>query len=283
MLRAVKGFGPVWFGLEIDGPQTVFGGSSVAPTGGAVSTGFPGNSGLNPQTTYSVNSAPDLLGKAALDTSFGHFEAFGLLRQFQDQVTFRTNATNTTGTENNFHSIGGGLGASAYIPITKYAVLQGSVLTGHGIGRYGAAAMPDVTFAANASLKPLDETMAEIGLIGHVLPTLDVYVFGGIDQIGHSYFGSTGGYGNPSFNNSGCDNPNASAGSPAGAACVGNNYQVSEITVGYNWKIWHGAFGTVQTGLQYAYIKREAYSGIGGAPVAGENMVLANVRYIPFQ
>jgi hypothetical protein len=283
MIRAVKGFGPAWFGLELNEAQTVFGGSSVAPTGGAVYTSYAGNGGLNPQTTYSVNSAPDLLGKAALDTNFGHFEVFGVLRQFQDQVSFRTNATNSTGTSNNFHSVGGGVGASAYIPITKYAVLQGSVLTGHGIGRYGAASMADVTFAANASLKPLYETMAEIGLIGHVLPTLDVYVFGGIDQIGRSYFGTTGGYGNPDFNNTGCDNPNATSGSPTGAGCAGNNYEVSEITVGANWKIWHGGFGTIQTGVQYAYIKRQAYNGIGGAPVTGENMVLANVRYIPFQ
>lgn len=283
LFRVVKGFGPAWLGLEVATPQTVFGGNSVAPTGGAVATTFPGNSGLNPQGTYSVNSAPDVVGKAALDTGFGHFEVYGVLRQFQDQVSFRSNPANTAGTSNNFHSVGGGIGASAYIPITKYAVLQGSVLTGHGIGRYGAGGLSDVTFAANASLKPLYETMAEIGLIGHVLPSLDVYVFGGIDQIGRSYFGTSGGYGNPNFNNGGCENPNASAGTPAGATCTGNNYEVSEITVGYNWKIWSGGFGTVQTGLQYAYIKRQAYNGIGGAPVAGDNMVLANVRYIPFQ
>ncbi len=282
VVRAVKGFGPAWFGIEIDAPQTVFGGSSVAPVGGAVYTAYAGNGGLNPQANYSLNSVPDLIGKAAVDTDFGHYEVFGLLRQFQGQVSYRSNSGNTVGTSNNNYSTGGGIGGSAFISIMKYADLEGSFLTGHGIGRYGAGGMPDVTFAADASLKPLNETMAEIGLVGHVLPSLDVYVFGGIDQIGKSYFSTNGGYGNPDFNNSGCYNPNASSGSPAGAGCAGNNYQLSEITVGANWKIWSGAYGTVQTGVQYAYIKREGYGGVGGAPVAGENMVFANVRYIPF-
>ncbi len=164
----------------------------------------------------------------------------------------------------------------------KYADLQGSILTGHGIGRYGAGGMPDVTYAANASLKPLHETMAEVGVVGHVLPTLDVFIFGGIDQIGRSFFASNGGYGNPSFDNAGCFNPNASNGSPAGAGCAGDNYQLSEITAGAHWKIWTGPYGTLQTGLQYTYAKREAFAGIGGAPVGTENMVFANVRYIPF-
>jgi len=282
LVRAVKGFGPAWFGIEIDAPQTVFGGSSVVPAGGAVYNSYAGNGGLNPQANYSVNSVPDLIGKAAVDTDFGHYEVFGVLRQFQDQVSYRSNAGNTAGTSNNFYSTGGGVGASVFISVTKYADLEGSILSGHGIGRYGAGGLPDVTYAANASLKPLNETMGEIGVVGHVLPTLDVYVLGGIDQIGKSYFGSNGGYGNPAFDNAGCFNPNASSGSPSGGGCAGNNYQLSEITVGYNWKIWTGAYGTVQTGLQYAYAKREAYGGNGGAPLAIENMVFANVRYIPF-
>ncbi len=87
VFRVVKGFGPAWFGLEIDAPQTVFGGSSVAPAGGAVYTSFAGNGGLNPQANYSVNSVPDLIGKTAVDTDFGHYEVFGVLRQFQDQVS----------------------------------------------------------------------------------------------------------------------------------------------------------------------------------------------------
>lgn len=289
VVRVVKGFGPAWFGLELDAPQTVFGGTAVATTGGSIQTTYPGNGGLNPQSNYSLNSVPDLIGKAAVDTRFGHYEVYGLLRQFQNQASYRLNASNTEGGSFNNYATGGGVGASAYIPIMKYADLQGSILTGSGIGRYGSGGMPDVTFAADGSLKPLNETMAEVGVIGHVLPTLDLYVFGGIDQIGRSYFshksGSTtvnGGYGNPNFQNGGCFNANASVGSPVGLACTGNNYQLSEITLGYNWKIWNGPYGTISTGLQYAYAKREAFRGIGGAPNASENMVFANVRYTPF-
>jgi hypothetical protein len=36
-------------------------------------------------------------------------------------------------------------------------------------------------------------------------------------------------------------------------------------------------------GLQYAFIKRDAFRGIGGAPNTSENVVMATLRYLPFQ
>ncbi len=276
--RVVKGFGPVSLGLEINAPQTVFGGTAPSLTNATLATGYAGNGGLNPQATYSVNTAPDLIGKAAIDTSFGHYEVFGLLRQFQDQVSYSLNgATNTRGGESNYTSTGGGIGGALFIPVMNYADIQGNFLTGSGVGRYGAGGLPDVTYAGNGSPVPLHETMFDAGVVGHVLPSLDLYVFGGIDQIGKSTFGSTVGYGNPGANNAGCFNPNA------GSGCTGNNYQLSEITAGYDWRFLTGPFGTLQTGLQYAYAVRQAYGGNGGAPSAIDNMIFANLRYTPFQ
>jgi len=291
VLRVVKGFGPVWLGLEADSPQTVVGGSpsSLTPSAPCVSAGnclytsYAGGGGLNPQQSYSVNAMPDLIGKAAVDTAYGHYEVFGVLRQFETQVSFPTNKAGTTGRSENFSATGGGVGATAFIPVTQYAEFQGDVMTGHGIGRYGAAGLSDVTFGLNGAPQPLYEVMGMAGITGHVLPGLDIYAMGGIEQQGRSYFnarvgGSTvsGGYGNPAFNNAGCFNPNA------GSGCAGNNYRLSLWTVGYNWKAWEGPFGAVQTGLQYEYGVREAYGGKGGKPTGIDNMVFANVRYIPF-
>ena len=284
LVRVVKGFdlgsvAQATFGLEADAPQTVFGGTAPTITNGNLYTTYAGAGGLNPQTNYSVNGIPDVIGKAAIDTAFGHYEVFGVVRQFESQVSVSLNGSkNTVGDSNTFHANGGGVGGAAFIPVTKYADIVGSFVTGSGIGRYGAAGMPDVTYAANGSLKPLNETMGLAGVIGHVLPTLDVYGYVGIDQIGSSYFGSKGGgYGNPTANNAGCFNPNA-----GGSGCAGNNYQLSDFTVGYNWTFMQGGWGKLATGLTYEYAKREAFNGKGGAPTAINNMVFVNVRYTPF-
>lgn len=38
---------------------------------------------LNAATNYSYNPVPDMILKAAADTSFGHYEVFGLARWFR--------------------------------------------------------------------------------------------------------------------------------------------------------------------------------------------------------
>jgi hypothetical protein len=281
LVRLVKGFGPAWLGVEADAPQTIFGGTSPTVAGGAVVTGFAGNGGLNPQATYSTNVAPDLIAKGAVDTSVGHYEVFGIARWFQDQVTFATHAGNTAGFERTNQSMGGGVGFSAYIPLFKYADLAGNVLYGSGIGRYGTGGLPDVTFAADGSLKPLRELMGTVGVIGHVRPNFDLYAFYGYDTISSSFFGSTGGYGNPGASNAGCYNPNASV-APT-LTCTANTSRLREITVGYNWRLLRGPYGTLQTGLQYGYVQRNVFGAKGGSPTGVENIFFANLRYLPFE
>ncbi|MFX9101206.1 hypothetical protein ABTN51_20225, partial [Acinetobacter baumannii] len=82
--------GDFWMGIEANTPQTIFGGTPAVPTGQTVFTGYPGATGLNPQVNYSVNAYPDVVAKVALDTSFGHFDVFGVARWFRDQVSFGT-------------------------------------------------------------------------------------------------------------------------------------------------------------------------------------------------
>jgi len=281
-LRAVKGFGNFWIGIEADTPQTVFGGNSTPPPPGAtVFTTYPGGGGLNPQANYSVNVAPDLIVKLAADTSLtenvtAHVEAFGIARWFTDQISFGGQSANLT-------TFGGGVGGSAYVTRGKWVDLSASVLYGNGIGRYGAGGLPDVTFNANASLQPLTEGMGTVGGILHVVPgKLDLYAYYGWDWIGSSYYAGGGGYGNPANSNMGCFNPNAQAIGLA-ATCTGNTQWLSEITVGLNWNALRGSFGTLRTGVQYAHITRQAYGGIGGAPFATDDMILVNLRYLPFE
>ncbi|WP_421996229.1 hypothetical protein [Reyranella sp.] len=271
MVRAVKGFGNFWMGIEANTPQTVFGGTATVPAGQTVYTGYPGNSGLNPQAVYSVNVAPDIVAKVALDTKYGHVDAFGVARWFRDQVSFGTTSVN-------HDAFGGGFGVSAFIPAGKWADLMGSFVYGSGIGRYGAAGLPDVTFTPNGGLTTLPQGMGTVGAVAHIVPSvLDLYGFYGWNWVGSSYYPG-GGYGNPGFNNTGCFNPNA-----GGANCAGNTRMLSEVTVGLNWNFLRGRFGTLRAGLQYGNILRTAYYGTGGTPSAVENLFMFNFRYIPFE
>ncbi len=279
LLRVVKGFDDkYWLGLEVGQPQTVFGGNSLAPTNGVIVTTEPGQGGLNPQANYSLNGVPDVLGKVAVDTAFGHYEVLGIARWFKDQVSVGIGGKSE-------QSFGGGGGATMFIPIANYADITGNIMYGYGIGRYGAGGLPDVTFKSDGSLAPLREVMGTFGVIGHPTPKLDVYSYFGTDQIGSKFF-RTGnganakgfGYGNPLFDNRGCFIEDA----PAAFACTGNNYQLTELDIGLWYKILSGSYGTFRTGLQYSYIERTGYRGRGGVPTAFENIIYAAIRYYPF-
>ncbi|MBY0322461.1 MAG: hypothetical protein K2X72_27325 [Reyranella sp.] len=271
MVRAVKGFGDFWMGIEANTPQTIFGGTAAVPTGETVFTGYPGATGLNPQVNYSVNTAPDIVAKLALDTRFGHFDVFGVARWFRDQVSFGTNSVN-------YDAFGGGVGGSAFVPLGRWVDLMGNFMYGSGVGRYGAAQLPDVTYLSNGGVTPLPQASGMVGGVVHAVPdVLDLYGFWGWNWIGASYFPG-GGYGNPTFDNTGCFNPNA-----GGSACAGNNQMLSELTVGVNWNMLRGRYGTLRSGLQYGNIVRTAYHGTGGTPSATENLFMFNFRYLPFE
>ena len=271
MVRAVKGFGDFWMGIEANTPQTIFGGTPAVPTGQTMFTGYPGATGLNPQVNYSVNAYPDIVAKVALDTRFGHFDLFGVARWFRDQVSFGANSVN-------YDAFGGGVGGSAFVPLGRWVDLMGNFMYGSGVGRYGSDQLADVTYLSNGSLTPLPQASGLVGGIVHAVPdVLDVYGFWGWNWIGASYFPG-GGYGNPTFDNTGCFNPNA-----GGSGCAGNNQALSELTVGINWNMLRGRFGTLRSGLQYGNIIRTAYYGNGGTPSAAENLFMFNFRYIPFE
>ncbi len=255
--------------FEMDSPQTVFGGTAPTLAGTTIFTTAAGNGGLNPQTNYSASVAPDLIAKAALDTAFGHYEIYGLARWFEDRVS-------TVGKGQTNISAGAGFGGSLYIPVAGVFDIAGNFLVGSGIGRYGAAGNPDVTYKPNGALAPLREAMFTIGGIVHATPAVDIYSFYGVDTVQRSS-GATGiGYGPYNTNNGGCTIELSSL------PCNGNNRQEYDITVGATWKIMSGPWGSVQAGLQYEYAQRQLFPGVGGAPVAAENMIYANVRYAPF-
>jgi hypothetical protein len=310
-----------WFAVSAEAPQTVFpsnsagaaaaaypgpgGATSVA--GSVIPTGFtvnPGNTcnnsgSLDNQTLCSNNIVPDFIEKFALDPGWGHYEVYGLQRWFTDDVarTGRTWAQKTTS--------GWGVGGSVLLPVVpKVLDVQGSVLTGQGISRYGSSQLPDVVFGPQGQLVPLQATHVFLGAVLHPLEGLDVYAYAGQEQVNaHSWtIGALqGGYGNPGFFDGGClievtTSTTAATFNPnSGTTCAAslNVQRTQELTVGFWENIYKGRIGRIAAGVQYEYLRLTAFPGKttvagGGGPTPNqglnpnENVVFVSLRYYPF-
>lgn len=310
-LRITKDFDKkIWLSLSVEQPATSFGGTApnvptvinvlpgaVVPAVGAnpapnnANGVILGGSLYNSVNPLSLNQFPDVIGKAAWDFTIAdrtiHVEGFGVLRsEFVDRVIYPFGAAGAAGafavTSTNKRTSGGGGGGSILVPVLpKVLEAQFSGMTGRGIGRYGAAQLPDVTFNPDGSLAPINETLLLAGLIWHPMPGLDLYAYAG-EEFQHAKYGFTPlgtnnfvGWGNPFFNNSGCQ-------IEFSVVCSGNVQRIQQITGGFWNDIYKGPFGRLTGGLQYSFTQKFAFPGLGFAPRRDENMAFASIRYYPF-
>jgi len=186
-LRTVKDFGPmVSLGLSFEVPaEQVFGGAGAIANNGTlngliVNWANPGNTYLGSgafANNFNTEVAPDIIGKAAFDPGWGHYELVGLVRFFTDNV-FTCSVVNADGTcpfttanvggASAHVTVGEGIGGFALLPvIDKYLDLQGSVLYGKGIGRYGNDQLADVVVGSDGALAPITALQATVGAVGH--------------------------------------------------------------------------------------------------------------------
>ena len=272
----------LWAGLSIESPQTTFG-SGAGPnclTGAQAGTGLGGTlnyaqcggPNVNSIQSYSDNIAPDIIAKIAADPGWGHYEVYGLLRFMGGRVSYAT-----SGTGQNHQTTGEGIGGGMILPlIPKMLDFQVSGLIGQGVGRYASGQLADATFSSTGAIEPLSEYSVMGGFVGHPIPEVDVYGYGGAEGVS-----SKGIYGLATTNLAGCQTEMGS--------CAAATSSLVEGTVGAWWRVIHSNYGTVQAGLQYEYINRNAFAGVGAtkgstiAPTTNENMFLFSVRYLPFQ
>lgn len=305
--RVVKDFGPaVSIGVSAESPQVRFQTpGAAAPLGLTILTGETGTQSglLDTLQSYSIDHIPDFVEKIAFDPGWGHYEVLGLQRWFSDRTLCTSIAFGTCGavgaTANNT-SFGWGVGGSALLPaVPKFLDLQGSVLYGQGIGRYGSGQLPDVTFDANGKLSPVTALQAMVGAIGHVTPDLDVYVYAGLEK-DNANFGTIGtspfGFGNPLYSDATCFTENfatpAAPTSPvtgvlSNTGCSVNVKQLAEITVGAWYNFYKGQYGRLAGGLQYEYVHRDTFQGLAAATLASgfvtpstdESIFMTSLRY----
>lgn len=285
-----------WLGLSIEDPQATVAFSGNTSSGGTLPAAYGDTTGatvyytnaggalLNSTTQYTNNPVPDIILKGAVDTSFGHYEVFGLARWFRS-VAVAPGAT----TAKKQTSFGGGVGAGMTMPLgTNKLQLTGNVLAGDGIGRYGPTQLPDTTFNGQGQFVPVPEIMGSLGLIGHPTSSVLVYTYGGVESAGRKYYmGADGrqyGYGVSDLDLGGCDTPPG----VKEATCSAQTHTLASFTAGGWWHFMQGHYGSVMAGLQYTYIRKFAYSGIDShgssvTPTASGNTVYVTFRYFPFQ
>jgi hypothetical protein len=233
----------------------------------------PGGSFFNNANNLSLNHVPDVTIKGAWDPRLGpnklHIEAWALYRDFYDRFNFANHDVSNV-------SFGGHI-AFDIVPQTLEATFSGAY---GALGRYTAAPFQDATLRQDGSIQLLPITALQVGLVWHTTPSLDLYGYAGLEKT-RATFSNVGtvpfGYGNPLYNNTGCNIEN----SPA-ATCNGNTSEVRQYTVGFYDTVLKGSYGAVKIGAQYSYNQRFAFEGVGGAPKTDDHIAMTQVRYYPF-
>jgi len=279
--------------------------ASNAPTNFFIGNLGTGGGLYNLTANYSNNVAPDVVVKGTYDAKYGHFEVGGLARWFRDRYypNAQTTLGNASGAQNDTKT-GGGFFANIRMPATKYLDVGVHMMTGTGVGRYGTSTLPDITVHPDGTLAPIKSQQGLISIEGHPMKKLDIFGYAGGEYAQRTtYLNSKGvlvGYAPVTSSNAGCNietvpagsgtNPPGSAGNGlAGAApynpgspanCLGATRAVIQGTAGFTYRVYtNPRFGRLQYQLQYSYLTREAWTGVGGAPKATNNMVFTGMRY----
>jgi Skp family chaperone for outer membrane proteins len=305
--RMSKDFDNTFFmGASIENAETLNPGGQNLPSNyifGATGT----NGGLyNTTANYSFNYTPDFIAKIALQPGWGHWELFGIERNFRDRIypCATISATCTvpaTALPSNDKEMGAGIGGGFRAPLvggkTNTVVIGAKGLWGQGVGRYGSSTIADVTLRPDGAFSPIHGFSALSTLEMNPTPNFNLYFNYGADELDRNYVlsGTTQvGYGTRSTNMSGClvePTTVATAGAGGAAAttptnCGGSTKDVQEFTAGYWWNIINaGAKGRLRQGLQYSRFQRDIWSGAGGTTNPGggakgdDNMIFTSLRY----
>ncbi len=306
-VRLVKDFGSfASAGISIENPASqVYASAGAIANGGSLNglivnwanagNSFLGSGGF--ANNFNTETAPDIIGKVAFDPGWGHYEVLALARFFTDSI-FTCNpalvpasgvcptTTANIGSANSHVTVGEGVGGSVLLPVVpKLLDLQGSVLYGRGIGRYGASQLSDVVVASDGTLSPITAIHAMVGAVAHPWAGLDIYGYAGIEKADSNVFTSAAGpvgFGVTSLNNAGCGIVTGASFTGGTSNCAAVNKEVDMVAAGFWQNLYKGDYGRVATGLQYEYIRRKSFDGVPGPVSTNDNVVLSSLRYYPF-
>jgi Skp family chaperone for outer membrane proteins len=280
----------LFIGGSVENAETLNAAGQNLPTNYLFGSTGTGGGLYNTTANYSFNYTPDFIVKVAYEPGWGHWELFGIERNFRDRIY------PTTGSPYNDTKIGAGIGGGFRAPLSNKKLSVGlKGLWGQGVGRYGSSTIADVTVRPGGQLSPLHGFSGLATVEASPNARTSLYFNYGGDYIARNYVlnGATQvGYGTRSANMSGClTEPTTPAAGASGAApiapanCGGNNKDVQELTAGYWFNIYNGPKGRLRQGLTYEMIRRDLWSGNGGTTNPGngahgtDSMVFTSLRY----
>jgi hypothetical protein len=300
--RASKDIGKVAaIGFSIENAETLNPSGQNTPTNYLFGSTGTGGGLYNSTANYSFNYTPDFIVKVAIQPGWGHWELFGIDRNFRDRLypcaTVSATCTQpTTATPTDSKTTGAGIGGGFRGPLAGKLVTVGlKGLWGQGVGRYGSSTIADVTLRPNGAFSPIHGFSALSTLEVNPSSNFTMYFNYGADYLDRDYVvsGTTQvGYGTYTANMSGClVEPTAVTAGATGAApvapanCGGSNKDVQEFTAGYWWNIHNSAKGRLRQGIQYSLFRRDLWSGAGGTANPGngahgdDSMLFTSLRY----
>jgi len=254
------------FGFSVENPEQQVG------SGAASGVVFPTLLSSILSTQYNVgtnelsvpNMTPDFIVKGSFDGHFGrhaaHLDAGGVMRTFRNYAPYQGN-----GVSGHNYAVGGGGNVNATFEVATGYRLVLNAFAGSGAGRYIGGLVPDVIVHANGDISPI-KSYSWIGGL-EIAPNrqtgLYVYYSGlyGEKNVAIDTNGSFIGWGYP------------------GASNVADR-TIQEVTPGFSRTFWsHEYLGSVQLGVQYAYLFLHPWVAGTGPNAAHSNMVFGQVRY----
>lgn len=281
---------------------------ATSATAGAVPTNFffsgaGQNGGLYNafNGTYANNVSPDVIVKGTFDLPKAHFELGGVARFMRDYYypitsnnpyTFSASYTPNTKT-------GGGVFGSARVSPSKFVDLAVAAMVGDGTGRYGSSQLADATIHPDGTLEPIRNYHGLLSIETHPTPKLDVYGYYGGEYAQRTVYtiasagplnGALIGYGARNLNDGGCynlpTNPgSATGGSPSASGCASPTRYIQEGLLGFTYRVANSPkYGRIQYQVNYQYIQRNLWSGVGSTttpngPRGLDNMIFTGMRY----
>jgi hypothetical protein len=307
--RVTKDFGDrFWLGISAENAETLNPAGSSLPTNLLIGSAGTGGGLYNASANYSFNYTPDFIAKAVWEPGWGHWELFGIERNFRARIypnevcttssSGTTSCTDSAGAYND--SIpGAGIGGGFRVPLAGKKITVGlKGLWGKGMGRYGDSTIADVTIRPDGELDPLKAFSALSTLELNPTARETMYFNYGGDYVYRDYSGKEG-YGSPLTNMSGCEvepTPSTAAANPYGGGgtgfdpstpsnCGNQNKDTQELTIGNWYYFYKGPKGGLRFGLQYSRWERDLWSGAGGTANPGggangiDNMFWTSFRY----
>jgi hypothetical protein len=252
----------VAFGFSAENPEQQVGSSVAFPSALAPTLGTQYNTGS--QGLAVPNAVPDFLVKASFDGKFGghaaHLDLGGVMREFRNYAPSEGN-----GVSGHNYAFGGGGNLNATFDVATGYRLILNAFVGSGAGRYIGGLIPDVIVRANGDISPIKAYSWVSGLEIAPSPRTGLYVYYsgvyGQRNVALDTDGSFIGWGYPGASNAA-------------------DRTIQEITPGFSHTFWkHDNLGSVQFGVQYAYVVLHPWVAGTGPGEAHTHMVLGQMRY----